>query len=99
MTRGIQNIDAVIVIFKLHDGRGHGDPALLFDFHPVRDRVAHVALAFDHAGLLDGPSVQEKFFCQCRFAGVRVRDDRKGAAAFDFLFIIHKVSESSHPRE
>ena len=34
----------------------------------------------------DGPAVEQEFFCQGGFTGVRVRDDRKGSAPGDFFF-------------
>ncbi len=42
-------------------------------------------LALDRTGGLDGPTVQQELFGQCRFAGVRVRNNRKRAAALDFF--------------
>ena len=37
--------------------------------------------AFDFARQLDRPAKQQQFLCQCGPAGVRVRNDRKGAPA------------------
>ena len=89
VARGVEDVDAIALVFKLHDRRRDGDAALLFELHPVRDRVARGRLALDRAGELDGPAVQQQLFRERRLAGVRVRDDRKGPAALDFLFQIH----------
>ena len=86
---GVEDVDAIALVFKLHDRRRDGDAALLFELHPVRDRVARGRLALDRAGELDGPAVQQQLFRERRLAGVRVRDDRKRPAALDFLFQIH----------
>ena len=85
MARGIENIDAVALVLELHDGGGDGNAALLFDLHPVGNRVARVLFALDGAGELNGAAVQEEFFRKRRFAGVRMRNDRKGAAFFDLF--------------
>ena len=59
---GVQNVDAEAIILELHHGRGYGDTALLFDFHPVGGGGAGILLALDHAGLGDGAAVEQKFF-------------------------------------
>ena len=74
---GIENVDAVAVVFKLEHGRRDGDAALLFQLHPVGDRMARRRLALYRAGELNRPSVEKELFRQCRFARVRVGDDRK----------------------
>ena len=50
MPGGIENIDAVAVILKLHDRGGNGDPALLFNFHPVGNSMPCVFLPLYRAG-------------------------------------------------
>ena len=94
VARGIKNIDAEACVLKLHDGRCDRNAALLFNFHPVGHGGPTVLLALDRARLGNGAAVQQKLFCQRRFAGVGVRDDRKGPAAADFLSQAH--SGSSH---
>lgn len=61
MARRVQNVDAEAVILKLHNGRGDGDAALLFDLHPVGDGGAGVLFALDGARLCDGPAVEQEF--------------------------------------
>ncbi len=88
MPGGIQDIDTIIVVFKLHDRRSDRNATLFFNIHPVRNCVAHVALAFNHTGLLNGTAVQQELFRQRCFAGVWVRDDCERAPALNFLFIV-----------
>ena len=82
---GIQNVDALALIVELQDGGRNGNTALLFNVHPVRDRVLSTLLAFDGASRLDGPTVQQELFGQCCLTGVRVRDNRKCAPGFNFF--------------
>ena len=84
MAGGVENVDAVAVIFKLEHGRRDGNAALLFQLHPVGDRMARRRLALYRAGELDRPSVEKELFRQCRFARVRVGDDRKRPPPRDF---------------
>ena len=81
----IQNVDTAAVILELQDRTGHGNTSLLFDLHPVRDRVPGGRLALDTARQIDGASVQKEFFRQCRLAGVRMGDNGKCSPSGDFL--------------
>ena len=94
VARGVEDIDAVALVLKLHDGGGDGDAALLFQLHPVGDGVARGGLAFDGARQLDRPAVEQELFGQRGFARVRVGDDGEGSAPFDFFFIIR---HNKHP--
>ena len=85
VARGVEDVDAVAAVLELHDRRGDGDAALLFDLHPVGGGGPG-ALALDLARLGDGPAVEQEFFGQRGFTGVRVRDDRKGPAAGNLFF-------------
>ena len=84
MARGVEDVDAIALVFKLHDRRRDGDAALLFELHPVRDRVARGRLALDRAGELDGPAVQQELLCQRGLAGVRMGDDGEGPPPGNF---------------
>ena len=84
VARGVQNVDAVALILELHHRAGDRDTSLLLDLHPVRGGGPGVALALDHAGLVDGASVEQELLGQGGLTGVRVRDNGKGAAAVDF---------------
>ena len=87
MARRVQNVDAEAVIFKLEYGRGDRDAALLLDFHPVGNRMACIFLALDRAGELDRSAVQQEFLCNGSFTGIRMRDNRKRPAFFNFILI------------
>ena len=73
------------LIMELQHRRGDADAALLFNIHPVGHRVFGALFAFDRTGGLDRAPVQQQFFSQGGFTGVRVRDDRKRAPALDFF--------------
>ena len=82
---GVQNVDALALIIELQNRRCNGNSALLFNVHPVRNGVLGALLALDGTGGLNRPAVQQQLFGQGRFAGIGVRNDRKGAPGFDFL--------------
>jgi hypothetical protein len=44
---------------------------------------AYSALGFDLPGKLDGPAKQQELLGQGGLAGIRMRDDREGAAPFN----------------
>ena len=83
----VQNVDAEAFVLELEHRGGDGDTALFFDFHPVGHRRPGIFFALDHAGLVDGPAVEQEFFGQSCFACVRVGDDGEGAPAVDFRII------------
>jgi len=84
VARGVQDVDAKAVVIKLHDRGGHGNTALLFDFHPVGGGMAAGFARLDGAGQVDGAAIEQQFFRHGCFAGVRMRDDRECAAPGDF---------------
>ena len=63
VTGGVQNVDAVALVLKLHDRAGDGDTTLLFNLHPVGGGGPGIFLALDHTGLGNGAAVQQEFFC------------------------------------
>src|SRR5690606_17344739 len=73
----------------LHDRGGDRDSPLLFHFHPVGGGMTVGAPALDGARYLDLVSVQQQLFGDGGFTGVRVRNDRKGAAFSDFVQMAH----------
>ena len=84
MAGGVQDVDAEALVLELEDGGGDGDTTLLFNLHPVGRGGTGVLLALDHAGLGDGPAVEQELFRQSGLTGVRVGDDGEGAPAVDF---------------
>ena len=75
MTGGVQNVDAESAVIKLQYGGGNGNTSLLFDLHPVGNRVLRRFLALYGARQIDGATVKKKFLCQRRFTGIRVGYD------------------------
>ena len=86
MAGGVEDVDAEALILELHDGRCDRDASLLLDLHPVGYGGTGIFLALDRARLRDGPAVEQEFFCQGRFTGVGVRNDRKRSAPGDLFF-------------
>ena len=79
MARRVQQIEHKPLELEGHD-RGHDrDAALALDLHPVRTRVAPLALGLDLAGEIDGTAEQQQLLGQRGLARVRVGDDREGA--------------------
>ena len=84
VARGVQDVDAVTVVLKLHDGGGDGNASLLLDLHPVRGSGPG-PFALDLPGLGDGPAVEQEFFRQCGFARVGVGNNGKGTPAGNLI--------------
>ena len=85
MPGGIQNIDAIALVFKLHHRGGDGDSSLFFHFHPVGNGMAIGLLALYRARGLNGAAVEQKLLGQSGFTRVGVGDDGEGSSAIDFL--------------
>ena len=54
----IEDLDHAVLVFELQDGRGNGDAALLFHFHPVGCGGALVFLGSDRTGELESAAVE-----------------------------------------
>ena len=88
----IKNVDAIALIFKLHDRGGYRNTSLLFKLHPVGYGMLIGLLALYGAGCLNSSSVKQKFLCKCGFTRVRVGNYRKCASSVDLVFQICHVS-------
>ena len=88
MSRGIQNIDAVTVIFKLQYGRGNGNTSVFLNLHPVGYRMSGRCLTLYASCQVDGSSVEQELLGQGRLAGIRVGNNGKRPAAVDLFCII-----------
>ena len=82
----VEQVEDVVAILEGHHRGDDRNAALALDLHPVGARLDAVLLGLDLAGKLDGAAEQQQLFGQRRLAGVRVRDDREGAAARDTAF-------------
>ena len=85
MAWGIQNVNALVAVAELQNRRRDRNTALLFNFHPVGDRMTAVLFALHHTGFLNGAAVQQKLLGDGGLAGVRVRNNRKRAPVPNFL--------------
>ena len=89
MARGIEDIDAVVVVFKLEDGGGDGNTTFLLDFHPVTYRVFRRGLALDRPRRIDLAPVEKELLGQGRLSGIGVGYDGEGPPSSDFFIRIH----------
>ena len=88
MSRRIQNIDAVSVIFKLENGRGDGNSSLLLNLHPVAHRMAGRGFSLYAARQVDRAAIKQEFFCQSGLTCIRMGNDGKGSSSVDFSLYI-----------
>ena len=92
VSRGIENVDAVTLIFKLKNRAGDGNTSLFFQIHPVRHGMAAGGFPFYGSGGLNRPAVEKKLFRQRGLTGVRMRNNGECSSASDFFFQVwHKV--------
>ena len=81
VARRVEQVEDAVAVLEGHH-RGHDrDAALLLDAHPVGAGRDAVPLGLHLAGELDRAAEQQQLLGQRGLARVRVRDDRKGAAA------------------
>ena len=83
VARRVEQIEHAAVVLEGHHRGDDRDAALALDRHPVGLGGAAVALGLDVAGELDRAAEQQQLLGQRGLAGVRMRDDREGAAALD----------------
>ena len=83
MAGGVEQIEDAVCVLEGHDRGDDGDAAFALDAHPVGAGAAALALGADVAGELDGAAGAQQLLGEGRLAGVRVGDDREGAAAGD----------------
>ena len=57
VARSVKNIDTIIIIIKLQNGRSNRDTTLLLNLHPVRYGIFGVCLSLYRTGSIDGTSV------------------------------------------
>ena len=104
VARRVEQIEDAPVILERHHRGDDRDSALLLDRHPVRLRGVAVALGLDLAGELDGAAEQQQLLGQRGLAGVRMRDDGKGAPPLDFAcerrfgFALGRADRDIHER-
>jgi len=90
VTRRIEQVDEVAIVFKGHDAGGHADAALPFDLHEIGSGVLLDLVALYRTGRLYGSAEEQEFLCQRRLSRIRVRDDGEGFAFVDLVDVFHK---------
>ena len=83
VTGGVENVDTVAVVLKLHNGGGDRDTSLLLDIHPVGYRVLVRLLALYRARRLNCATVEEELLGKGGFTRVGVRNDGEGTPSLD----------------
>src|SRR6266566_1250231 len=81
VARRVQEVEGEPLVLEAHHRRGDRDAALALDRHPIRAHTPPLTPRLDLARQLDRPAKQQQFLGQCGLAGVRMRNDRKGAPA------------------
>jgi hypothetical protein len=79
----VEQVEDRVVIFEGHHRGDDRDAALALDLHPVGTGLDAVLLGLDLAGELDRAAEEQQLFGEGRLTRVRVRNDRKCAAAGD----------------
>jgi len=94
MSRGIQNVDTEIIIFKLQHRACNGNTSLLFDFHPVTDRMLVRFFSLYTSGRKNRPAIQQQLLRQRCFSGIRMGYDGEGSPPLYFIDIIRHTASS-----
>lgn len=85
VTRRVEDVEDIVVIFEGHHRGDDGDAAFALDLHPVGARLHAILLRLDFAGKLNGAAEQQQLFGERRLTRVRVGDNSECAAAGDRL--------------
>src|ERR1700737_4489648 len=81
VARRVEEVEGEPLMLEAHHRRGNRDAALALDGHPIRAHPPPAAPRLGPPRQLDRPAKQQQFLGQGRLAGVRMRNDRKGAPA------------------
>ena len=79
--RRVQQVEGDTLPFKRHHAGGHGNPALLFNLHPVGPRASRRAAGLHLARQVNSAALQQQFLGQRGLTRVGVGDNGEGAAA------------------
>lgn len=87
MPRGIEQINIVVTVHKLHHRGCYRDATLLLHRHPVAGRVPIGLARLDRTRHLYRATKEQKLLGQGRFTGIRMTDNTEGPATrYLFLF-------------
>ena len=84
MPRGIDEVEHATFEREVQNGTRNRNTTLLFDFHPVTDRVAFVGLGTHMTGFANDIPVPQELFGDGGLTSVRVANNCKSAAFFNF---------------
>ena len=82
--RRIDQIEPAIFKRKIQNRTRNGNSAVLFDFHPVADRIAAIRLGADMARFSNHFPEPQEFFGNGRLAGIRMADNGKSTSFGNF---------------
>ncbi len=85
VTRGIEDIDMIALIFKAHHRGGHRDTTLLLDFHPVGCGCLLNLIRLHRTCHVDSTTEEQKFLRQSGLTRIWVRDNRKCSSSLYFV--------------
>ncbi len=91
VARRVEQIEDRAVMLEGHHRGDDGDAAIALHLHPVGAGLAAARLGTHLAGKLDGAAEEQQLLGQRRLAGVRMRNDREGAAAPGFVGKGHRM--------
>ena len=84
MPRGIDEVEHATFKREVQHGTRNRNTTLLFNLHPVTDGIAAIRLCAHVTSLANDVPVPQELFGDGGFTGVRVADDCKSAAFFNF---------------
>ena len=92
MARSVEQVDDIVIVFKLQYGGGNGDPPLLLQLHPVARRGPLVLACRDTSRKVHGAAVKQELLGKRRLSCIRMRNNRKGPAARNLARNFRKTS-------
>ena len=87
---GVEDIDFIVMVVKLHHRRSHRDSTLLLDVHPVRSSCFLDFVALHRASHLNLSAKEEQFLRKRSLTSIRVCDNRKSTSSIYFSIHYYK---------
>jgi hypothetical protein len=85
MARRVHQVDLAALVGEAQHRGGHGNAALLLDFHPIGGGELLIGLGADMAGLADDLAVPQELLGNGGLARIGMAHDGESAALKDFL--------------
>ena len=86
VTRGVEDVDFVVLLVEAHDAGCHGDTTLTLYLHEVTGGALLDLVTLDGSSYVDGASVEEELLGEGCFTRIWVRYDGKCATTAYFFF-------------